>query len=170
MTMEDQKQQENLKRFDQRLKESTGQLAWFLEGMFALFALMEGYIILYDGIAENLRLLGGYLFTQAWMVMSVLLPYLWSNELLTKRVPQSDSVSKILRYVPVAKKNYIRVRMEYLWNFIWKFAMLAMAILFIVMAASHTFAMGKIIGGAALFFVIPMLTGYMELKVSLLSL
>lgn len=41
---------------------------------------------------------------------------------------------------------------------------------FIVMAASHTFAMGKIVGGAALFFVIPMLTGYIKLKVSLLSL
>lgn len=170
MTMEDQKQQENLKKFDRTLKESTGQLAWFLEGMFALFTLMVGYIILYDGIAENLWILGGYVFTQAWMVTSVLLPYLWSNELLTQRVPESDSVSKILRYVPVAKKNYIRVRMEYLWSFIWKFALLAMVILFIAMGASHTFAIEKIVGGFAMFLVIPMLTGNIELKVSLLSL
>lgn len=170
MTAEDHRQQENLKKFDRTLKESTGQLAWFLEGMFAFFTLMEGYIILYDGVAENYWILGGCVFTQAWMVNEVLLPYLWSNELLSQRVPQSDSVSKILRYVPVEKRNYIRVRMEYLWNFIWKFAMLAMAILFIVMGASHTFAIGKIVGGFVLFLALPMLTGYMELKVSLLSL
>ena len=30
MTIEDKKQQENLKNFDRNLKESTGQLAWFL--------------------------------------------------------------------------------------------------------------------------------------------
>ena len=43
MTIEDKKQQENLKNFDRNLKENTGQLAWFLYGMFAAFALMLGW-------------------------------------------------------------------------------------------------------------------------------
>ena len=41
---------------------------------------------------------------------------------------KSDAVSKILRFVPVSGKNYIRVRMQYLWKFVWKFGAFAMLI------------------------------------------
>mgnify|MGYP000172848598 CR=1 FL=1 len=58
----------------------------------------------------------------------VLAPYRWSNETFSRRMPKSDAVSKILRFVPVSGKNYIRVRMQYLWKFVWKFGAFAMLI------------------------------------------
>mgnify|MGYP000020125632 CR=1 FL=1 len=63
MTIEDKKQQENLKNFDRNLKESTGQLAWFLYGMFAAFALMLGMVLIFDGI----------FYQDAWLILC----YVW---------------------------------------------------------------------------------------------
>ena len=50
MTIEDKKQQENLKNFDRNLKESTDQLAWFLYWMFAAVVLVLGMTLIFDGI------------------------------------------------------------------------------------------------------------------------
>lgn len=46
MTIEDKKQQENLKNFDRNLKESTDQLAWFLYWMFAAGVLVLGMTLI----------------------------------------------------------------------------------------------------------------------------
>lgn len=164
MTMEDKRQLEKLKTFDRTLKESTGQLAWFLYGMFAIYTLMMGYLFLYDAGTDNHLLVISYLCAEAWMVTFFLAPYRWGNETFSRRVPRSDSVSKILRYVPVSEKNYIRVRMGYLWKFMWKFAIAALVILLGMMEVSHTFSIGKIMEGTALFLGIPMLTGYIEVR------
>ena len=50
MTIEDKKQQENLKNFDRNLKASTDQLAWFLYWMFAAVVLVLGMTLIFDGI------------------------------------------------------------------------------------------------------------------------
>ena len=164
MTMEDKRQLEKLKTFDRTLKESTGQLAWFLYGMFAIYTLMMGYLFLYDAGTDNHLLVISYVCVEAWMVTFFLAPYRWGNETFSRRVPRSDSVSKILRYVPVSEKNYIRVRMGYLWKFMWKFTIAALLILLGMMEVSHTFSIGKIVQGTVLFLGIPMLTGYIEVK------
>lgn len=41
MTIEDKMQQQKLKEFDCTLRESTGQLAWFLYWMFAAVVLID---------------------------------------------------------------------------------------------------------------------------------
>ena len=63
MTIEDKKQQENLKNFDRNLKESTDQLAWFLYWMFAAVVLVLGMTLIFDGI----------FYRDAWMILC----YVW---------------------------------------------------------------------------------------------
>ena len=122
MTIEDKKQQENLKNFDRNLKESTDQLAWFLYWMFAAVVLVLGMTLIFDGIFyRDAWMILCYVWMVVFMDNYVLAPYQWSNEAFSRRMQKSDAVSKILRFVPVSGKNYFRVRMQYLWKFVWKF-------------------------------------------------
>ena len=166
MTIEDKKQQENLKNFDRNLKASTDQLAWFLYWMFAAFALMLGMVLIFDGIFDQDAWL--MILCYVWMVVYmdnyVLAPYQWSNETFSQRMPKSDAVSKILRFVPVSQKNYTRVRMQYLWKFVWKFAAFAMLIVIGSMEFTHNFSFVRTVEGILLFLVGPMLIGYIECK------
>lgn len=165
MTIEDKKQQENLKNFDRSLKESTGQLAWFLYWMFAAVVLMVGLVLIFDGMFDHdAWLLLGYVWMVVYMDNYVLAPYQWSNETFSQRMPKSDAVSKILRFVPVSQKNYIRVRMQYLWKFVWKFAAFAMLIVIGSMEFTHNFSFVRTVEGILLFLVGPMLIGYIECK------
>ena len=161
MTIEDKKQQENLKNFDRNLKESTDQLAWFLYWMFAAVVLVLGMTLIFDGI----------FYRDAWMVVFmdnyVLAPYQWSNEAFSRRMQKSDAVSKILRFVPVSGKNYIRVRMQYLWKFVWKFGAFAMLIVIGSMSFTQKISLVRVMEGVLLFLAGPMLIGYIELKESL---
>ena len=63
MTIEDKKQQENLKNFDRNLKASTDQLAWFLYWMFAAVVLVLGMTLIFDGI----------FYRDAWLILC----YVW---------------------------------------------------------------------------------------------
>ena len=168
MTIEDKKQQENLKNFDRNLKESTGQLAWFLYWMFAAIVLMLGMVLIFDGIFyRDAWLLLGYVWMVVYMDNYVLALYQWSNETFSQRMPKSDAVSKILRFVPVSQKNYIRVRMQYLWKFVWKFAAFAMLIVIGSMSFTQNFSLVRVMEGVLLFLAGPILIGYIELKESL---
>ena len=110
MTIEDKKQQENLKNFDRNLKASTDQLAWFLYWMFAAVVLVLGMTLIFDGIFyRDAWLILSYVWMVVFMDNYVLAPYQWSNEAFSRRMQKSDAVSKILRFVPVSGKNYIRV-------------------------------------------------------------
>ena len=161
MTIEDKKQQQKLKEFDRTLRESTGQLVWLLYWMFAAFALMVGLVLIFDGIfGHDAWLLLGYVWMVTYMDSYVLSPYRWSNESFSQRMPKSDSVSKILQFVPVSKKNYICVRMQYLWKFVWKFAAFAMLIVIGSMGFMHAFSMVKAVEGVLLFLIGPMVIGY----------
>ena len=106
-----------------------------------------------------------------WMVVYmdnyVLAPYRWSNETFSRRMPKSDAVSKILRFVPVSGKNYIRVRMQYLWKFVWKFGAFAMLIVIGSMSFTQKISLVRVMEGVLLFLTGPMLIGYIELKESL---
>lgn len=165
MTIEDKKQQEILKNFDRTLKESTGQLVWFLCWMFAAFTLMTGLVLIFDGIVgHDAWILLGYVWMVVYMDNYVLSPYRWSNESFSQRVPKSDSVSKMLQFVPLSGKNYVRVRMHYLWKFVWKFGVFAMLIVIGSMSFTHAFSLLKAAEGVVLYLVGPMFIGYIELK------
>ena len=168
MTIEDKKQQENLKNFDRNLKASTDQLAWFLYWMFAAVVLMVGLVLIFDGMFDHdAWLLLGYVWMVVYMDNYVLTPYQWSNETFSQRMPKSDAVSKILRFVPVSGKNYIRVRMQYLWKFVWKFGAFAMLIVIGSMSFTQKISLVRVMEGVLLFLTGPMLIGYIELKESL---
>lgn len=168
MTIEDKMQQQKLKEFDRTLRESTGQLAWFLYWMFAAVVLMLGMVLIFDGIFDqDVWLILCYVWMVVYMDNYVLAPYQWSNETFSQRMPKSDAVSKILRFVPVSQKNYIRVRMQYLWKFVWKFAAFAMLIVIGSMSFTQNFSIVRVMEGVLLFLAGPMLIGYIELKESL---
>lgn len=106
MTIEDKKQQENLKNFDRNLKESTDQLAWFLYWMFAAVVLVLGMTLIFDGIFyRDAWMILCYVWMVVFMDNYVLAPYQWSNEAFSRRMQKSDAVSKILRFVPVSRKK-----------------------------------------------------------------
>lgn len=165
MTIEDKKQQQKLKEFDRTLRESTGQMVWFLYWMFAAFVLMTGLVLIFDGIVgHDAWILLGYVWMVVLMDSYVLSPYRWSNESFSQRVPQSDSVEKILQFVPLSEKNYICVRMQYLWKFVWKFGAFAMLVVIGSMGFMHAFSVVKVAEGVLLFLIGPMFFGYVELK------
>ena len=164
MTIEDKKQQENLKNFDRNLKESTDQLAW----MFAAVVLVLGMTLIFDGIFyRDAWLILCYVWMVVFMDNYVLAPYQWSNEAFSRRMQKSDAVSKILRFVPVSGKNYIRVRMQYLWKFVWKFGAFAMLIVIGSMSFTQKISLVRVMEGVLLFGAGPMIIGYIELKESL---
>lgn len=168
MKIEDKKQQQKLKEFDRTLRESTGQLVWLLYWMFAAVALMVGLVLIFDGIFDHdAWLLLGYVWMVIYMDSYVLSPYRWSNESFSQRVPKSDSVAKILQFVPVSEKNYICVRMQYLWKFVWKFGAFAMLIVIGSMGFTQNFSLVRVVEGILLFLVGPMFIGYIEVKGSL---
>lgn len=163
MMMEDKKQQQKLKEFDRTLRESTGQLAWFLYGMFAAFALMLGMVLIFDGIFyQDVRLILCYVLMVVYMDNYVLAPYRWSNETFSRRMQKSDAVSKLLQFVPISGKNYIRVRMQYLWKFVWKFGAFAMLIVIGSMNFTQKISLVRVVEGILLFLAGPMLIGYIE--------
>ena len=148
--------------------ESTGQLACFLYWMFAAVVLMVGLVLIFDGMVDHdAWLLLGYVWMVVYMDNYVLAPYQWRNETFSRRMPKSDAVSKILRFVPVSQKNYICVRMQYLWKFVWKFGAFAMLIVIGSMSFTQNFSIVRVMEGILLFFAGPMLIGYIELKESL---
>ena len=168
MTIEDKKQQENLKNFDRNLKESTDQLAWFLYWMFAAVVLVLGMTLIFDGIFyRDAWMILCYVWMVVFMDNYVFAPYQWSNEAFSRRMQKSDAVSKILRFVPVSGKNYIRVRMQYLWKFVWKFGAFAMLIVIGSMSFTQKISLVRVMEGVLLFLTGPMLIGCIELKESL---
>lgn len=87
MTIEDKKQQENLKNFDRNLKASTDQLAWFLYWMFAAVVLVLGMTLIFDGIFyRDAWLILSYVWMVVFMDNYVLAPYQWSNEAFSRRM------------------------------------------------------------------------------------
>lgn len=64
-------------------------------------------------------------------------------------------------------KNYIRVRMQYLWKFVWKFGAFAMLIVIGSMSFTQKISLVRVMEGVLLFLTGPMLIGYIELKESL---
>lgn len=143
MTIEDKKQQENLKNFDRNLKESTDQLAWFLYWMFAAVVLVLGMTLIFDGIFyRDAWLILCYVWMVVFMDNYVLAPYQWSNEAFSRR-------------------------MQYLWKFVWKFGAFSMLIVIGSMSFTQKISLVRVMEGVLLFLAGPMLIGYIELKESL---
>ena len=106
MTIEDKKQQENLKNFDRNLKESTDQLAWFLYWMFAAVVLVLGMTLIFDGIFyRDAWMILCYVWMVVFMDNYVLAPYQWSNEAFSRRMQKSDAVSNCLLYTSPSPRD-----------------------------------------------------------------
>ena len=167
MKIEDKKQQEKLISFDRELRESTRQITWFVSGIFAIVTLMLGLLILYDA-GETMKdiawMILSYVCMAVWMVAFVLSPYCWSTESFSQRNKKTDAVNEILRYVPLVRKNYVCVRMQHLWRFVRKFALVGMVIVLVIMGVWRVFAIDTIVKALLLFAAGPMVFGYLTVR------
>ena len=135
----DKKQQELLKHFDKEMFTYTGQVAWLLPGIFSFISLILACIP-FSTYGELDILMVYPLAVNAFIADFVLMPYEWCTESFTPR-KKMDQVSLIFEYIPISKKNYKRVRMEYLFQFFWKLTVIALVLQGLVSAFRKCFGL-----------------------------
>lgn len=154
-----------IEEFDEKLFSYTGQIAWFLPGIFSFCSIALGAIPFseFDKSDRELILIMCYLVCM--ITYFVLQPYLWCNGFGNKLNAKSDSIYKVLKHIPVSKRIFISSRMKYLFRYIWKLAAIVMVIRLIVDLVSKSFLIVNYLYVILCYFVIPMLVGYLLVRV-----
>lgn len=120
-TWEEQaEQRRRLREFDKELFSYTGQIAWLVPGIFsfAVLGLMcipvqeAGSGDSYPGIVT---LMSGILIS-----CFVLQPYVNSTDTFERSKNSRNRTYDKLKYLPLSRKQYISVRMGYLFRYLWK--------------------------------------------------
>lgn len=167
-TREEQaKQRRRLRAFDKELFSYTGQIAWFLQGLFsfAVLGLMcipiqeAGSV---DSYPEIVTFLSG-----VWISFCVLQPYVNVTDTFERPKNNRNRTYDKLRYLPVSKKQYISVRMGYLFRYLWKLTLAGGALQCIFTAVdlgrvepvNVAYAVGVLL-------LIPLASGWIQLKTS----
>lgn len=158
-------QRRRLREFDKELFSYTGQIAWFLSGLFA-FAVLGLMCIpvqeagsgdSYPGIVEFL--------SGIWISWSVLHPYVNVTDTFERPKNNRSRTYDKLKYLPVSRKQYISVRMGYLFRYLWKLTLAGGAVQCIFAAAdlgrvepvNVAYAVGVLL-------LIPMASGWIQLR------
>jgi hypothetical protein len=166
LSEQDRKQQELLKEFDKELFTYTGQIAWFLPGMISFIVLILGAI----PVSENSRFSILYMiYLVAFLVIYILFPYEYCNEFL-KRQKKTDIIYNKLKYIPISRKNFICVRMEYLFKYLWKLCLIELVIHVIISIASRSFHVVDYIYVVVFMFVLPMAFGWFKLTIGYIKI
>lgn len=111
-----------IREFDRELFSYTGQIAWFLSGLFS-FILLVLVAIPVQELGGDRMLVGMGCIMGAWIAYFVLQPYVNVTDSLTPRQKRSETYRK-LKYLPVSRKQYRRVREAYLFRYLWKLALI----------------------------------------------
>ena len=158
-------QRRRLREFDKELFSYTGQLAWFLSGLFA-FAVLGLMCIpvqeagsgdSYPGIVEFL--------SGIWISWSVLHPYVNVTDTFERPKNNRSRTYDKLKYLPVSRKQYISVRMGYLFRYLWKLTLAGGAVQCIFAAAD----LGRVepvnvAYAISVLLLIPMASGWIQLR------
>lgn len=159
----EKKQRELLRAFDQELFTYTGQIAWFIPGILSFILLILLAIPLQEFQNDDSTVI---LYICLFIILIpyfVLLPYTDTIDTLTPHQKRNKTYNK-LKYLPVSKKQYKRVRMEYLFRFFWKFAIAGLAVQCIfALAVTKSFSLWNVLYIAAVSFVLPLISGWLML-------
>lgn len=120
-TREEQAQQRRrLREFDKELFSYTGQIAWLLPGFFAFAVLGLMCIPVQEaGSGDSYPIIVTYL-SGLWISFFVLQPYVHVTDTFERPKNNRDRTYDKLKYLPVSRKQYISVRMGYLFRYLWK--------------------------------------------------
>lgn len=163
---QDKRERELLRAFDKELFSYTGQIAWLLPGIFSFCALIMAAIPVSEFEKGDPVVFWGSLYIASVLASVVLMPYIWSNDSFTRRNSKRDRTYNMLRYLPLARKNYIYVRMGYLFRFLWKLTAASFLIQGIVAIAIKEFHIENFLYVIFSFLMIPLLVGWLNLKAS----
>jgi len=157
------KQRELLREFDKELFTYTGQISWFLSGIFSFISLCLLAIPMQEVITGNENLWTTSCMCAIWIPYSVLLPYINMTDAFTPHQKHNRTYDK-LKYLPVSKKQYRIVRMEYLFRYIWKLTIVGLVVQcsFTIITVGSV-SVWNIVYVAAILFVLPLFCGWILL-------
>jgi hypothetical protein len=159
LSEQDRKMQELLREFDKELFKYTGQIPWLVSGIFSLIALALGAIPVDECNFSTLIIM---VYITVMLVVFILFPYEACNDFGTNK-KKTDNVYNKLKYIPLGRKNYIHVRMGYLFRYLWKLCAIELVIHIIISLASRSFNIVDYLYVVGFMFVIPLALGFVKL-------
>lgn len=157
---------QKIMEFDSELFTYTGVLAWFLPGLFSFLAIILGSVP-YSSYEKGESVQYILIYFTAMISYFVLMPYQWASGFEHKDA--DDNIYKILGYMPVPARDYILVRMKYVFRYFWKLTAVMTAIQIIISVVSKSFAIENYLFVILCFMIIPMISGGIELLVMVLT-
>ena len=115
---DEERQRIRLRQFDQELVSYTGKVVWFLTGGFSFLMLLL-ICIPVQRLTEFKSFLVLYMMFSIWIEDFFLQPYIHMADAMMPRKGWGRTYER-LKYLPISKKQYIRVRLEYLFCYLWK--------------------------------------------------
>lgn len=157
-------QRDRLREFDRELFSYTGQIAWLLPGLFSFLLL-----ILMGIPVQEIEREDGALWWSVFMLVIcntffVLQPYINITDTFERQSGRHNRTYDKLKYLPVSRRQYIAVRMGYLFRFTWKIALAGTVIqcIFAAVALGSVDFINVVYAAAALLLV-PLAVGWLLL-------
>lgn len=160
----EQEERTRIREFDKELLSYTGQVAWFVPVIFSV-VLIVLMVVPVQEVAHGAKIiwLNGFMMV-TWFTFYTLQPYVHVTDFLTPKKKTSATYSK-LKYLPVSKKQYRRVRMEYLFRYVWKQALIGLVVQCAVAAAAlKSVTVWNVLYVVAFLLVLPLLLGWLALS------
>lgn len=153
-----------IREFDRELFSYTGQIAWFLPGLFS-FILLVFIAIPVQEIRDDRTLVGLGCIMASWIVYFVQQPYVNVTDSLTRQQKKSGTYRK-LKYLPVSRKQYRRVRVEYLFRYLWKLALIGLILQCVMAALIKSITVWNVVYVLCVLLVWPFFVGWLLLFTS----
>lgn len=157
-----QKEKEVLRSFDKELFSHTGKLSWFNSGLFSFLLLILLALPIQEISKEDRVCIYSGIILSCWLTFYILLPYINITDSLERIQPNSSTYTK-LKYLPISKKQYILVRMGYLFRFFRNLMILGMIVQCTTALISKCFGIENVLYIIGMLFVLPMLVGWLDL-------
>lgn len=117
---EQAEQRRRLREFDKELFSYTGQIAWLLPGLFTFVVLGLMCIPIQEaGSGDSYPGIVTFL-SGLWISFCVLQPYVNVTDTFERPKNNRSRTYDKLKFLPVSRKQYISVRMGYLFRYLWK--------------------------------------------------
>lgn len=159
-------QRDIIREFDKELFTYTGQIAWFLPGIFSFLLICLMAIPFQEvGPGDYIIWVNGCNFS-AWISYLVLQPYLYTTDTFSPRNTTSITYNK-LRYLPVSRKQYNRVRLGYVIRYVWKLTLIGLTVQCLsAFLTTGTVTVWNVLYGIGILFVAPLLIGWLQLMIN----
>lgn len=159
----DKEQRMRIREFDKELFSYTGQIAWFLPGIFSFLAMIMIFIPVQVPDSK-----GFYIYEPMftiWISVFVLQPYLNTTEPFAGARQKIHRTYDKLKYLPVSRKQYNLVRLGYLFRYTWKLTVVGMFIQCLSVALFVGYVdIWNVVYVMAVLFVAPMLAGWLQIR------